>query len=115
MDTDYTATCKDFERALTVLGTVISKTEGERVVVDAGLKSISREHGLPVIKGRDDLRLSKLNAEHGIIEVSDASVRTEPGDLIELWAQYSDATVNLHQRMYGIRHGKVTEILKLEG
>jgi D-serine deaminase-like pyridoxal phosphate-dependent protein len=36
MDTDYSSTCKDFERTLTVLGTVISKTEGERVVVDAG-------------------------------------------------------------------------------
>ena len=29
MDTDYTGTCKDFERALTVLGTVIGKTERE--------------------------------------------------------------------------------------
>lgn len=114
-DTDYTATCKDFERALTVVGTVISKTDGERVVVDAGLKSISSEHGLPVIKGRDGLRLKKLNAEHGIIDVLDSSVPVEVGDLIELWAHYSDATVNLHKRMYGIRNGKVDEILKLEG
>jgi D-serine deaminase-like pyridoxal phosphate-dependent protein len=114
-DTDYMSTCKDFERALTVLGTVISKTEGERVVVDAGLKSISGEHGLPVVKGREGLRLRKLNAEHGIIDLLDSSVPVEVGDLIELWAHYSDATVNLHERMYGIRNGMVEEVLKLAG
>jgi len=114
-DTDYGATCKDFERALTVLGTVISKTEGERVVVDAGLKSISSEHGLPMVKARDGLRLRKLNAEHGIIDLLDPSVPIEVGDPVELWAAYSDATVNLHERMYGIRNGKVEQTLKLEG
>lgn len=115
MDTEYTKTCKDFELALTVLGTVISKTEGERVVVDAGLKSISGEHGLPVVKGREVLRLRKLNAEHGIIDLLDSSVPVDVGDLMELWVQYSDATVNLHERIYGVRDGKVEEVLRLQG
>jgi D-serine deaminase-like pyridoxal phosphate-dependent protein len=115
MDTDYARTCKDFEPALTVLGTVISKTAAERVVVDAGLKSISAEHGMPVVKAHAGLRLRKLNAEHGIIDVLDGSVPLDVGDTIEIWAHYSDATVNLHERMYGIRNGKVEEILRLEG
>lgn len=115
MDTDYARTCKDFEPALTVLGTVISKTQGERVVVDAGLKSISGEHGLPVVKAHEGLRLRKLNAEHGIIDVLDSSDPVDVGDTLELWAHYSDATVNLHGRMYGIRNGKVEEILRLQG
>jgi D-serine deaminase-like pyridoxal phosphate-dependent protein len=114
MDTEYASTCKDFERALTVLGTVISKAEGERVVVDAGLKSISGEHGLPVVKA-DGLRLRKLNAEHGIIDILDPSVALEVGDTLETWVQYSDATVNLHDRMYGIRNGEVEEVLRLQG
>ena len=115
MDTEYTNTCQDFERALTVLGTVISKAEGERVVVDAGLKSISGEHGIPIVKARDGLRLRRLNAEHGIIDILDPSVPVEVGDVIEIWVYYSDATVNLHERMYGIRNGKVEEVLKLLG
>jgi D-serine deaminase-like pyridoxal phosphate-dependent protein len=114
MDTEYSNTCKDFEPALTVLGTVISKTEGERVVVDAGLKSISGEHGLPVVKGREGLRVRKLNAEHGIIDILDSSTPVDVGDLIELWAQYSDATVNLHDRMYGVRNGMVEQTLRLQ-
>jgi D-serine deaminase-like pyridoxal phosphate-dependent protein len=115
MDTEYTATCKDFERALTVLGTVISKTDGKRIVLDAGLKSISGEHGIPVVKALDGLRLRKLNAEHGIIDIVDPSVPVQAGDIMEIWVHYSDATVNLHKRMYGIRKGQVEEILRLQG
>ncbi len=115
MDTEYTNTCRDFERALTVLGTVISKTEGERVVVDAGLKSISGEHGVPAVKAHDGLRLRRLNAEHGIIDILDPAVPVEVGDTLEIWVHYSDATVNLHERMYGIRNGEVEEVLKLQG
>ena len=115
MDTHYVSTCQDFERTLTVLGTVISKTDGQRVVVDAGLKSISGELGMPVLKSHEGLRLRKLNAEHGIIDILDASVSVEVGDTLEIWVQYGDATVNLHQRMYGIRDGEVEEILALQG
>jgi D-serine deaminase-like pyridoxal phosphate-dependent protein len=115
MDAEYANTCRHFERTLTVLGTVISKTEGERVVVDAGLKSISGEHGLPVVKSCDRLRLRKLNAEHGIIDILDPSVSPEIGDTMEIWVHCSDATVNLHNRMYGTRNGKVETILGLQG
>jgi D-serine deaminase-like pyridoxal phosphate-dependent protein len=115
MDTNYADTCRDFELTLTVLGTVISRTAGERVVVDAGLKSISGERGLPAVKGESGLRLRKLNAEHGIIGLPNSSVSPKIGDLLELWVCYGDATVNLHDRMYGIRDGEVAEILQLQG
>ena len=115
MDTEYTNTCKDFERALTVLGTVISRTEGERVVVDAGLKSISGEHGVPVVKGHENLRLRKLNAEHGIIDLLAPDASVQVGEPLEIWVHYSDATINLHERMYGIRNGAVEEVLKVQG
>jgi D-serine deaminase-like pyridoxal phosphate-dependent protein len=115
MDTEYANTCKDFERALTVLGTVISRTADERVVVDAGLKSISGEHGLPVVKTPGALRLRKLNAEHGIIDILDSSVTLDVGDTVEIWVHYSDATANLHDRIYGVRNGAVEEVLRLQG
>jgi D-serine deaminase-like pyridoxal phosphate-dependent protein len=114
MDTDYQK-CADFELALTVLSTVISKTEGERLIVDAGLKSISSERGMSTIKGRPGLRLRKLNAEHGIIDILDPADSCKVGDSVEIWPHYSDATINLHERIYGIRNGQIAEILKLEG
>jgi hypothetical protein len=35
------------------------------------------------------------------------------GDKIELWVRYSDATVNLHHRLYGVRNGHVEEVFTL--
>jgi D-serine deaminase-like pyridoxal phosphate-dependent protein len=114
MDTQYAATCKDFETTLTVLGTVISKTDETRAVVDVGLKSISGELGTPVLKScGGGWQLRKLNAEHGIIDILDSSVPVEVGDTVEIWVHYGDATVNLHDRMYGIRNGEVQEAFTL--
>jgi D-serine deaminase-like pyridoxal phosphate-dependent protein len=115
MDTDYYSTCQDFELALTVLTTVISKTEGERLIVDAGLKAVSAERGMPGIKGQPGLHLRKLNAEHGIIDILNPAVSCNIGDAIEILPHYSDATINLHDRIYGVRDGQVAEVLKLEG
>jgi D-serine deaminase-like pyridoxal phosphate-dependent protein len=114
MDTDYRKSCVDFDLTLSVLTTVISTTAGERVVVDAGSKVLSSERGLPVVKGIPGVCLRKVNAEHAIIGLEDARAQLETGDKIELWVHYSDGTVNLHDRMYGIRDGEVREILKVE-
>ncbi len=115
MDTRYAETCADFELALSVLGTVISRTGDERIVVDAGLKSISSELGLPMVKSCSGVRTKRLNAEHGILEVVRPGVTLDVGDTIELWARYSDATIKLHDCMYGIRNGAVEEALRIEG
>jgi len=37
------------------------------------------------------------------------------GDRIEMWVHYSDATVNLHERIYGVRNGCVEEVFRVEG
>jgi D-serine deaminase-like pyridoxal phosphate-dependent protein len=113
MDTNYRQCCTDFDLALTVLATVISKSDGERVVVDAGVKALSCERGLPTIKDLDGLTVRKFNAEHGILELQEPSSPVQIGDKIEFWVRYSDATVNLHERMYGIRNGQVAEVFHL--
>ena len=40
----------DFDLSLTALTSVLSKAEGERIGMDAGLKSLSCERGIPVVK-----------------------------------------------------------------
>src|SRR5439155_23601229 len=64
MDTDYRRCCADFDPALTVLTAVLSKTEGERIVVDAGLKSLSCERGIPAVKDLPGVATRRLTAEH---------------------------------------------------
>jgi len=114
MDTWYAPFAPDFQVALSVLVTVISKTAGERLVVDAGCKVISGERGLPSVKGIAGLKLKALHAEHAPIEIQDPAVDVEVGDKIEIAVQYHDGTINLHRRMYGVRNGEVERIFTIE-
>jgi D-serine deaminase-like pyridoxal phosphate-dependent protein len=115
MDTDYHRCCADFAPALALLTTVLSKTPGERIVTDAGLKSLSCERGVPAVKNVPGLATRRLTAEHAIVDITDPAAPVEVGDRIEMHVHYSDATVNLHERIYGLRGGQVEEILRVEG
>jgi D-serine deaminase-like pyridoxal phosphate-dependent protein len=114
MDTDYRTVCTDFDLALSVLATVISRTQNERLILDVGLKAISAERGLPILKNIDGARLRKLNAEHAIVDILDPNLPAQVGDQLEAWVQYSDATVNLHRQMFGIRDGILEETFLCE-
>jgi D-serine deaminase-like pyridoxal phosphate-dependent protein len=113
-DTDYQTVCPDFKLALSVLGTVISRSGNERLILDIGLKEISGERGVPLLKNADGARLRKLNAEHAIVDIIDPDFPAQVGDQLEIWAHYSDATVNLHRHMYGLRAGRVEETFLFE-
>ena len=115
MDTWYKDFAPEFKLTLSLLVTVISKTPGQRIVVDAGVKALSGERGLPSVKELSGLRLKALHAEHGVIEIMDSAVPVEVGDKIELWVHYHDGTINLHKRAYGIRSGQVEEVFTIEG
>lgn len=114
MDAWYLPVAPEFERSLTILTTVISKTPGERIVVDAGVKSMSKDRGLPEVKGIAGLRFNAMHAEHGILDIAEPSVTVEVGDKVELWVQYHDGTIALHDCMYGIRCGAVEKALRIE-
>jgi D-serine deaminase-like pyridoxal phosphate-dependent protein len=115
MDTEYRTCCADFDLSLTVLTTVLSKTEGERIVIDTGLKTLSSERGLPTVKNIPGIVTRRLTAEHGILALEAGSQSVEVGDRIEMWVRYSDGTVNLHDRLYGIRNGEVEQVFRVEG
>ncbi len=114
MDNWYAPFAPDFQPSLSVLATVISKTAGERIVADAGVKAISGERGLPSVKDIAGLRLKALHAEHAPIEMLDSDVAVEVGDKIELAVQYHDGTIQLHQKMFGIRDGRVERVFRIE-
>lgn len=114
MDTWYAPYAADFRQTLSVLATVISKTPGERMVVDAGVKAISGERGLPAVKGISGLRLKALHAEHAPIEIVDSGAAVEVGDRIEIAVQYHDGTMQLHSRLFGVRRGKIENVFAIE-
>jgi D-serine deaminase-like pyridoxal phosphate-dependent protein len=114
MDTDYYTVASEFDLALSVMGTVISRTGNERLILNIGLKEISSERGMPQLKNIKGATLRRLNAEHAIVDLQDPTLPVQVGDQLEVYAHYSDATVNLHRRMYGLRGEIVEETFLIE-
>jgi len=116
MDSWYVPYAPDFQPALSVLCTVVSKTEGQRIVVDAGCKAISGERGLPPIVGCSSLKVKALHAEHAPLEIvePDAGKAIKVGDRLRIRVQYHDGTIQLHRQMFGVRDSVVERVLRIE-
>lgn len=110
MDTDYrNALGPTYSNALTILSTVISRPAPTRAVVDAGLKSLSIDSGMPEPKGLSGITYQPGGDEHGILTpmktVEPATVHLEVGDRIEFIPSHIDTTINLHNYYYAYRNG----------
>lgn len=114
MDATYRRIVPEFECALTLLTTVISRPTETRVIVDVGRKGISDDFGLPVPADRQDLAMVSLSEEHGKLE---ASGRTDlrVGDKIELLPSHCCTTINLHDVFYCHRQGRVEAVWSIAG
>lgn len=107
MDTDYHATGVPFEQAFWVLGTVVSRS-ADRCVLDAGHKSMTKDHGLPSVEGIAGASVTALNDEHAVIALPPgAPVRL--GDRVRMIPSHTDPTVNLHDRMHVIDGDRVAD------
>ena len=114
MDTGYRKAGIDFDFALTVLSSVISRPRPEKAIVDAGFKTISAEHGLPLIKDMVGMECIALNAEHGHLRLDQPSNIPSCGDKLELIPSHVDTTVCLHDNYVMTRGGEVEGILPIE-
>jgi D-serine deaminase-like pyridoxal phosphate-dependent protein len=114
MDSTYLTFAPEFEAAVSVIATVISKTPGERIVLDAGLTSMSSENGLESIKARPGFRVKVINVEHTVVEITDPTIAVEVGDRMEVSVGFIDQTLALHPFLYGVRDGLIEEVMKIE-
>lgn len=114
MDNLYVQRGSTFLRSLTVLATVISTPNPNRAVLGCGVKHLSGERGLSTVKDIEGVEMKALHAEHCLLEIARPDARLEVGRKVELWVHYSDATVNLHDRMYAVRKGEVEDVFRIE-
>ncbi len=115
MDTDYRDLGLDFNCALTLLATVISRPTANRAITDAGLKALTDDHGKPELIGVPGGKLTKLSEEHTTIELTDPSVKLDPGEKVEVIPSHCCTTINLHDTMYGMRNGRVEVVWQIAG
>jgi D-serine deaminase-like pyridoxal phosphate-dependent protein len=103
--------------ALAVHSTVISAPANDRVVVDAGSKSISLEvdHD-PLYAGEDEgIRYANASEEHGWIDVADADRDLSVGDRLAFYPPHVCPTINLHDTIVGVRDGRVETVWSVQG
>jgi D-serine deaminase-like pyridoxal phosphate-dependent protein len=111
MDTTYLKVRPEFAPSLTVLATVVSRPTPDRLVTDAGRKTISNDFGLPQPLEVPGASVRSLSEEHGIIELAaPAEVDLKPGDKISFIPSHCCTTVNLYNDFYIIQGGKLVDI-----
>jgi len=101
-----------FRPALTLLATVVNVSHETHVTIDAGLKSLYRDGGRPLVATPEYamLRYDWFGDEYGRLSPETAS-STLPGlgTVLELVASHCDPTVNQFDRFHIVRAGEVVD------
>ena len=97
----------EFEHSLFVRTTIMSRPTAERAVVDAGLKAIGVDAGMPDVSGVQGARYIRASDEHGIVRLEGSVQGISIGERLNLIAANCDPTVNLHDWYVGVRNGRV--------
>lgn len=110
MDADYGRNRKadgtpfdGFENALFVFATVMSMPQDTRAVVDAGLKALAFDSGMPDVSRLPGAVYGRPSDEHGVLDVTACNERPKLGDKVLLIPGHCDPTVNLHDWYVGVR------------
>ena len=104
-----------FEQSLFIASTVMSVGSGDRIVLDAGLKSIAVDSGLPGIwqYGAESATLAyaAANDEHGIVRTrAPGDAHPALGSQLLLVPGHCDPTLNLHDQLVCVRDGRVESL-----
>ncbi len=86
---------------------VSSRPAPDRIVIDAGFKTLPVWHAQPRGINLEAVKSHITSAEHGILSLERANERVKVGDLLDFVVGYTDSTIILHRKLYGIRQGRV--------
>jgi D-serine deaminase-like pyridoxal phosphate-dependent protein len=101
--------------ALFLRSTVTSRPVPHRIICDAGFKTLPTWTEAPEALGITGVHEYGKSAEHGVLRLSVPDHRTKVGDPIDFIPAYGDSTVFLHDRLYGVRGGRVEAVWVIEG
>jgi 3-hydroxy-D-aspartate aldolase len=79
-------------------------------VLDAGLKALAVDSGLPSIWERPGLRYVSASDEHGKLEVAAESAAPKLGEKLRLVPGHCDPTVDRYDWYVGVRGGRVESL-----
>ncbi len=114
MDADYARNLNaagrqvdTFRHALFVLSTVMSAARPGVAVLDAGLKALSTDSGVPELWQRPDIRYVSASDEHGTLKFGPETAAPKLGEKLRLVPGHCDPTVDRYDWYVGARAGRV--------
>lgn len=108
-------TNSQFGLSLKVLSTVISHPTTKRAVIDAGMKCLSIDLGMPKVDGDERLTYQTGGDEHGIIHIEEGHKPLNVGQHITLLPSHCDTTLNNFTTLYAVRGEEVVEQFPILG
>jgi len=104
MDAKYRSVGLEFDCALTILAKVIAVRGGDLAIIDAGMKAMTSEFGMPDVLQPDGWVLERLAEEHGFLRRSSGSPLVV-GDMVELIPSHGCTTINLYDNYHVMSQG----------
>jgi D-serine deaminase-like pyridoxal phosphate-dependent protein len=100
---------------LFVRSTVTSRSVPERIVCDAGFKTLPTWREAPIPVGLAGVKSIHISAEHCVVTLEGSDSKARVGDALDFIVGYGDATVFLHDRLYGVRGGTLEVAWEIQG
>ena len=105
--------------ALTVLVTVISRSDSQRAIIDSGSKTLSADPllsgdrlGYGYVLGHPEFKLQELSEEHGHLTISGSST-IKIGDRLRVIPNHVCTCINLHDRVFVVEGEQVVDQWKV--
>ncbi|MGB3327857.1 MAG: alanine racemase [Thermomicrobiales bacterium] len=95
------------EPALSIMVTVTSRPARNRIIIDAGRKTVDPSNVPPEVVGVEGVVGIALSAEHGTITLDRSNDTVAVGDRLQLHVGYSDQAIHLHENLIIVRDGRV--------
>lgn len=113
--------CAEEDYAYSILATVVSTAVPGQAVIDAGAKALAKEElrgpgaGYGVLLDRPEVVVKGLSEEHGILDLSGTAWRPGVGERVRVVPNHVCVSVNLQERLWGVRDGEVVEEWEVAG
>ncbi len=110
MDANYREVVKvPFEYGVFVAAEVISTARPGAAVVDLGMKAITKDFGMPKVGAPEGWEIVALSEEHATLK-STGGRPLHLGDRVMIYPNHGCTTINLHDRFFALRDGRVEAI-----
>jgi len=96
--------------ALSLLVTVTSRPTPDRIIIDAGRKTLDPSSVMPEPVGLEGVAKMAFSAEHGIIHLDGPNDCVKAGDRLRLNIGYSDQVVHLHEQLFVVAGDEVDAV-----